>query len=89
MQSVTLYTTHTCVYCTRAKVLLTEYGVTTPVEFYVDTDSEKRAEMIERTGERSVPQIFIGETYVGGFDALQALHHKKALKALLSSPSAS
>ncbi len=83
MKPVTLYTTRTCMYCAQAKKLLAEHGVVAPVEFQVDVDGEKRTEMIERTGQYTVPQIFIGETHVGGYDALKALHTQKTLSTLL------
>ena len=83
MQPVTIYTTRTCLYCMQAKKLIEGYGVT-PTEHHVDTDVEKRMEMVERSGARSVPQIFIGEQHVGGYDDLKKLHDTGALASLLT-----
>lgn len=82
MNQVTMYTTRQCPYCVMAKRLLSARGVT-PVEIGIDGDDERRTEMLERTGRRSVPQIFIGERHVGGYDDLAALDHAGALQALL------
>jgi glutaredoxin 3 len=65
-----------------AKRLLAARGVT-PREIAIDGDEERRNEMLERTGRRSVPQIFIGERHVGGYDDLAALDHAGGLQALL------
>lgn len=82
MNQVTMYTTRQCPYCVMAKRLLSARGVT-PVEIGIDGDDERRTEMLERTGRRSVPQIFIGERHVGGYDDLAALDRAGALQALL------
>lgn len=83
MQPVTIYTTRTCLYCMQAKKLIERYGIT-PTEYNVDTDVEKRMEMMERSGARSVPQIFIGEIHVGGYDDLEKLHDTGTLASLLT-----
>jgi len=82
MNQVTIYTTRQCPYCLMAKRLLSARGVT-PFEIGIDGDDERRSEMLERSGRRSVPQIFIGERHVGGYDDLAALDHAGELRALL------
>ena len=78
-----MYSTGMCPYCTMAERLLTAKGVTAIEKVRVDLEPEKRAEMMERTGRRTVPQIYIGDTHVGGFDDLAALDHAGKLDALL------
>ena len=73
MNSVKMYTTAVCPYCTRAKQVLKARGVETIEEIRVDTDPDQRMKMMEITGRRTVPQIFIGQTHVGGCDDLIAL----------------
>jgi glutaredoxin 3 len=80
---VLMYTTAVCPYCIRAKRLLSERGVTAIEEVRVDLDPERRDEMMQKTKRRTVPQIFIGETHVGGCDDLYALDAGGELKALL------
>ncbi len=80
---VLMYTTAVCPYCTRAKQLLAARGVTEIEEVRVDLDPERRDEMMEKTQRRTVPQIFIGETHVGGSDDLYALDAAGKLKPLL------
>lgn len=82
MNQVTMYTTGHCPYCTMAKRLLAARGVT-PREIGIDGDDARRTEMVERTGRRSVPQIFIGERHVGGYDDLAALDRAGQLQPLL------
>jgi glutaredoxin 3 len=82
MQAVTLYTTAYCPYCINAKALLTRKGVTYE-EIDVSRSPERMAEMLQRSKRRSVPQIFIGEQHVGGFDDLAALERGSKLDALL------
>ncbi|TRO25282.1 glutaredoxin 3 [Pseudomonas sediminis] len=82
MQAVTLYTTAYCPYCINAKALLTRKGVTYE-EIDVSRAPERMAEMLQRSKRRSVPQIFIGERHVGGFDDLAALERGGKLDALL------
>jgi glutaredoxin 3 len=83
MQPVTMYTTAVCPYCIRAKQLLKERGVTDIQEVRIDTDSAQREIMMQRTGRRTVPQIYIGQTHVGGCDELMALDSKGELMPLL------
>lgn len=83
MQTVTIYSTRACPYCMRAKALLSAKQVAY-TEIMIDTDPVKRAEMEQKSGgRRSVPQIFIGEHHVGGFDELYALDRKGELDPLL------
>lgn len=82
MQPVTIYTTPTCGYCAAAKALLRSKGV---VFTEIDaTDPARRAEAIQRSGRRTVPQIWVGETHVGGFDDLSALDRAGKLDPLLA-----
>ena len=85
MPAVKMYTTAVCPYCIRAKQLLTAKGVAQIEEIRIDTDPEARAHMMEITGRRTVPQIFIGDTHVGGCDDLVALDAKGGLLPLLQS----
>jgi len=83
--AVLMYTTAVCPYCIRAKRLLAERGVTAIEEVRVDLDPDRRDEMIQKTKRRTVPQIYIGETHVGGCDELYALDAAGELKPLLAS----
>ena len=85
MQAVKMYTTAVCPYCIRAKQLLQSKGVTQIEEIRIDTNPEQRAHMMEITGRRTVPQIFIGSTHVGGCDDLMALDSQGGLMPLLQS----
>jgi len=78
-----MYTTAVCPYCIRAKQLLHQRGVTDIQEVRIDTDSAQREIMMQRTGRRTVPQIYIGQTHVGGCDELMALDSKGQLMPLL------
>lgn len=80
---VTLYSTAVCPYCVRAERLLEAKGVTDINKIRVDLDPAQRVLMMERTGRRTVPQIYIGETHVGGFDDLYALDQAGGLDPLL------
>ena len=84
MRAVKMYTTQVCPYCVRAKTLLKQRGVEQIEEIRVDLDSEQRDAMITLTGRRTVPQIFIGETHVGGCDDLIALDQRGGLQTLLN-----
>jgi glutaredoxin 3 len=84
MQTVKMYTTAVCPYCQRAKQLLKARGVEAIDEIRIDTDATERDRMIALTGQRTVPQIFIGQTHVGGCDDLMALDAKGGLQALLA-----
>ena len=81
---VTLYSTAVCPYCVRAERLLEAKGVTSIEKIRVDLDPEQRVLMMERTGRRTVPQIYIGDTHVGGFDDLHALDQAGGLDPLLN-----
>ena len=81
--TVTMYMKPTCPYCLRAERLLHERGCTDLHVLRVDTEPGLRAQMIERTGARTAPQIFIGERYVGGCDELMALDATQELAPLL------
>ena len=84
MAKVRMYTTAVCPYCVRAKALLRQRGVAEIDEIRIDLDAEARARMIDATGRRSVPQIFIGERHVGGCDDLYALDAQGGLLPLLN-----
>jgi glutaredoxin 3 len=83
MQAVKMYTTAVCPYCIRAKQILKSKGVEQIEEIRIDTDPEARMKMMEITGRRTVPQIYIGDTHVGGHDDLVALDGKGGLVPLL------
>lgn len=84
MIPVLMYTTATCPYCIQAERLLARKGVTNVEKVRVDLDPARRVEMMEKTGLRSVPQIYIGELHVGGFEELAALEHAGELAPLLA-----
>ena len=84
MPPVLMYSTAVCPYCVRAENLLRARGVTEIEKIRVDLDPERRAEMMERTSRRTVPQIFIGEFHVGGCDDLIALDQAGKLVSMLS-----
>lgn len=81
---VLMYCTEYCPYCQRAEQLLRARGVATIEKIRVDLEPGRRAEMIDRTGRRTVPQIYIGATHVGGFDDLSELDAADELAALLN-----
>ena len=83
MPHVKMYTTAVCPYCVRAKQILKAHGVTDIEEIRIDQLPEARDHMMNITGRRTVPQIFIGETHVGGCDDLVALDAKGGLMPLL------
>ncbi|NML15136.1 glutaredoxin 3 [Azohydromonas caseinilytica] len=83
MNAVKMYTTLVCPYCQRAKMLLKQRGVEHIEEVRIDQDPSQREVMIALTGRRTVPQIFIGETHVGGCDDLIALDQRGGLMPLL------
>lgn len=80
---VIVYSTAVCPYCVRAERLLEAKGVTGIEKIRVDLDPEQRVLMMQKTGRRTVPQIYIGETHVGGFDDLYALDQAGRLDSLL------
>ena len=83
MQAVKMYTTAVCPYCVRAKQILKAKGVEQIEEIRVDTAPDQREHMMQITGRRTVPQIFIGETHVGGCDDLMDLDSRGGLAPLL------
>ena len=83
MPAVKMYTTQVCPYCQRAKALLRQRGVAQIEEIRVDLNPAERDTMVQVTGRRTVPQIFIGDTHVGGCDDLVALDQRGGLLALL------
>ena len=83
MVPVKMYTTQVCPFCLRAKALLRQRGVQAIEEIRIDLDPAERTRMMQITGRRSVPQIFIGETHVGGCDDLIALDQRGGLLPLL------
>jgi len=84
MNRVRMYTTQVCPYCIRAKALLQQRGVASIDEVRVDLNPGERDRMVELTGRRTVPQIFIGDTHVGGCDDLIALDQRGGLASLLA-----
>ena len=85
MAKIVMYTTAVCPYCINAKRLLGSKGVTAIDEIRVDSASHLRDEMIEKTGCRTVPQIYINDQHIGGFDELRALDLRGQLEPLLVS----
>ncbi|WP_223463346.1 MULTISPECIES: glutaredoxin 3 [unclassified Pseudomonas] len=83
MNTVTLYTTDTCPYCRNAKALLASKGAVMK-EINIERDPGKMQEMLNRSGRRSVPQIFIGDTHIGGFDDLARLERQGGLMSMLA-----
>lgn len=83
MVKVKMFTSAYCPYCSRAKSLLERRGVVDMEEIYVDGQPELRSQMTRLTGRTSVPQIFIGDTHVGGCDDLHALDGQGGLMPLL------
>ena len=84
MPPITMYTTAVCPYCIAAERLLRARGVSDIDKVRVDLDPERRQEMMARSGRRTVPQIWIGERHIGGFDDLAALDHAGGLRELLA-----
>ena len=84
MSKVLMYSTAVCPYCVRAEQLLTRKGVTDIEKVPVDLQPERREEMMQKTGRRTVPQIYIGETHVGGCDELYELERQGKLDSLLA-----
>ncbi|MFM0323701.1 glutaredoxin 3 [Caballeronia glebae] len=85
MKNVVMYSTVVCPYCQMAERLLKSRGVQTIEKILIDREPGRREEMMTRTGRRTVPQVYIGETHVGGFDDLSALDRKGGLVPLLES----
>lgn len=86
MAKVSMYSTGVCPYCQMAERLLRSKGVTEIEKIRVDLDPARRQEMMEKTGRRTVPQIYIGSTHVGGYDDLAALDQAGGLDPLLAAP---
>jgi len=84
MKPVRMYTTEVCPFCIRAKALLKQRGVAQIDEIRVDLDPTQRVHMMQITGRRTVPQIFIGDTHVGGCDDLMALDQRGGLMPMLA-----
>lgn len=84
MPDITMYCTAICPYCIAAERLLKSKGVTDILKIRVDAEPARRIEMMERTGRRTVPQIYIGGHHVGGFDDLAALDRQGGLDPLLA-----
>ena len=84
---VLMYSTAVCPYCMRAEQLLNARGVTDIEKVRIDLDPQQRDEMMKKTGRRTVPQIYIGDTHVGGFDDLNALDQAGKLQTLLQGAS--
>ena len=82
MAQVTMYCTSVCPYCVRAEMLLKQRGISEIHKIFIDRDPSQRAIMMERTGRRTVPQIYI-ERHIGGFDDLSALDRAGGLLPLL------
>jgi glutaredoxin 3 len=88
MTTIQMYTTQICPYCVQAKALLKQRGVAAIEEIRVDLEPAARDRMVARTGRRTVPQIFIGDTHVGGCDDLIALDRAGKLAPMLQGPAA-
>ena len=84
MARIRMYSTAVCPFCLRAEMLLKAKGVNEIEKVRVDLDPRQREEMVQKTGRRTVPQIYIGDAHVGGFDELAALEHAGKLDSLLA-----
>lgn len=84
MSNITMYTTAVCPYCMNAERLLMNKGVTEINKIRIDLQPEKRDEMMQKTGRRTVPQIYIDDRHIGGFDDLRALDLAGGLDPLLA-----
>jgi len=84
MAKVRMYSTGMCPFCQMAERLLREKGVAEIDKIRVDLDPQQRSEMMEKTGRRTVPQIYIGDTHIGGYDDLAALERAGRLDPLLA-----
>ena len=84
MSKITMYSTAICPYCVNAERLLTAKGITNIDKIRVDLQPQLRAEMMQKTGRRTVPQIYIGEQHIGGFEELRALDLAGGLDPLLA-----
>ena len=86
MAKILMYSTGVCPFCLMAERLLKSKGVAEIEKVRVDLDPPRRQEMMDRTGRRTVPQIYVGEKHVGGYDELAALDRAGGLDALLAAP---
>ncbi|HVP87246.1 MAG TPA: glutaredoxin 3 [Casimicrobiaceae bacterium] len=84
MAPITMYSTEVCPFCVRAERLLRSKGVSEIAKVRVDLEPAQRLEMVRKTGRRTVPQIYIGEVHVGGYDDLVALDRAGQLDSLLA-----
>ncbi|HEY6720210.1 MAG TPA: glutaredoxin 3 [Burkholderiales bacterium] len=84
MAKVRMYSTAVCPYCVRAEMLLKSKGITEIEKIRVDLDPRQREEMMQKTGRRTVPQIYIGDRHVGGFEELAELEDAGKLESLLA-----
>jgi glutaredoxin 3 len=84
MPVITMYTTAVCPYCINAERLLLSKGIVEINKIRIDLQPEKRDEMMQKTGRRTVPQIYIGDRHIGGFDDLRALDLAGGLDPLLA-----
>jgi len=87
--TITMYTTASCPYCIRAERFLNAKGVTEISKIRVDLDPSLRVAMMERTGRRTVPQIYVGDVHIGGYEDLVALDRAGGLAPLLGAPAPS
>lgn len=86
MARVVMYSTGACPFCVMAERLLKSKGVADIEKVRIDLEPERRSEMMQRTGRRTVPQIYVGERHVGGYDDLAALDRAGGLDSLLAAP---
>ena len=86
--TITMYTTASCPFCIRAERYLGAKGVTAIAKIRVDLDPDERIAMMEKTGRRTVPQIYVGDVHVGGYEDLVALDHAGGLVPLLAGTTA-
>jgi glutaredoxin 3 len=86
LAKVVMYSTGVCAFCVMAERLLKSKGVAEIEKIRVDLEPARRQEMTDRTGRRTVPQIYVGERHIGGFDELSALDRAGGLDALLAAP---
>ena len=86
MAKVMMYSTGVCPFCLMAERLLKSKGIAEIEKIRVDLEPSRRQEMMERTGRRTVPQIYVGDNHVGGYDDLAALDRAGGLDALLAAP---
>lgn len=86
MAKVLMYSTAMCPFCVMAERLLKSKGIETIEKIRVDLEPQRRQEMMDRTGRRTVPQIYVGERHIGGYDDLSALDRAGGLDPLLAAP---